>query len=166
MNTIFVHTNAHNKSNSFRVISCLNASEQNLNCKRWVFYWSFDLWHVIDGATYCFRNQRHISIVVIYALRIRIKCQIRNNIFQVWLLFAINIDYSREFNLQFCFFFEQICFILLHPSNSKMDKLKRVLSGNDETSSNDENRGIMGDVGVPKSNQFKIRLTAIFSTIN
>lgn len=28
-----------------------------------------------------------------------------------------------------------------------MDKLKRVLSGNDETS-NDENRGIMGDVGV------------------
>lgn len=33
-----------------------------------------------------------------------------------------------------------------------MDKLKRVLSGNDETSSNDENRGIMGDVGVPKSN--------------
>lgn len=35
---------------------------------------------------------------------------------------------------------------------SEMDKLKRVLSGNDETSSNDENRGIMGDVGVPKSN--------------
>lgn len=28
-----------------------------------------------------------------------------------------------------------------------MDKLKRVLSGNDDTS-NDENRGIMGDVGV------------------
>lgn len=27
-----------------------------------------------------------------------------------------------------------------------MDKLKRVLSGNDDTS--DENRGIMGDVGV------------------
>lgn len=30
---------------------------------------------------------------------------------------------------------------------SEMDKLKRVLSGNDETT-NDENRGIMGDVGV------------------
>lgn len=29
-----------------------------------------------------------------------------------------------------------------------MDKLKRVLSGNDDTSSNDENRGIMGDVGA------------------
>lgn len=28
-----------------------------------------------------------------------------------------------------------------------MDKLKRVLSGNDDTAS-DENRGIMGDVGV------------------
>lgn len=28
-----------------------------------------------------------------------------------------------------------------------MDKLKRVLNGNDDTS-NDENRGIMGDVGV------------------
>lgn len=28
-----------------------------------------------------------------------------------------------------------------------MDKLKRVLSGNDDTS-NEENRGIMGDVGV------------------
>lgn len=28
-----------------------------------------------------------------------------------------------------------------------MDKLKRVLSGNDDTS-NDENRGIMGDVGA------------------
>lgn len=29
----------------------------------------------------------------------------------------------------------------------KMDKLKRVLNGNDDTS-NDENRGIMSDVGV------------------
>lgn len=28
-----------------------------------------------------------------------------------------------------------------------MDKLKRVLNGNDDTS-NEENRGIMGDVGV------------------
>lgn len=47
-----------------------------------------------------------------------------------------------------------VCFI------SKMDKLKRVLSGNDDTS-NEENRGIMGDVGAiintkKKKKQFSI----------
>lgn len=41
-----------------------------------------------------------------------------------------------------------------------MDKLKRVLSGNDDTS-NDENRGIMGDVGV--SNFLKLHDTIMIS---
>lgn len=44
-----------------------------------------------------------------------------------------------------------------------MDKLKRVLSGNDDTS-NDENRGIMGDVGAiinKKKNLFMTYLVKI-----
>lgn len=47
-----------------------------------------------------------------------------------------------------------------------MDKLKRVLSGNDETS-NDENRGIMGDVGaiiiIEKKDHFSTYLCEIIN---
>lgn len=39
-------------------------------------------------------------------------------------------------------------FGILLSNLCKMDKLKRVLSGNDDNTSNEENRGIMNDVRV------------------
>lgn len=89
------------------------------------------------------RSQRHLSTLVISVLRI---------------LSSGNVKHSFRLPVAHCFRVEKFFFLFNHLFDHlfdnlfarqffvDMDKLKRVLSGNDETAE-DENRGIMGDVG-------------------